>query len=630
VRAAIGFGGDVASGSISLSEGIAGRIATTGKELLLHRDEVGRLGVSPWLRGAGLNALYGVPLAVGGSVIGVAHIGTRRATDFSEPEKRLFRAMADRAAWAVSRQLSRERLLAVLESAPALIGIWRAPDFVCEFANAAFRRQYGGREVAGRRWIDLAGGPADVPLLTGVLERGTAFTLQEVPVVRDWGGDGRLEERVFRLVLQPLGEELGRPGALLSFAIDLTDEIRTRRQLEQSERDRDRLLELERDARREAEAASRLKDEFLQTVSHELRTPLNAILGWTSSARRGAVSDLDRALAIVERNARAQARLIDDILDLSRIVRGKLRLEIASTDISHSLIGAVEAVRPAAEAKGVSLELDLKPGLPIVAADADRIQQVVWNLLSNGIKFTGHGGHVRLSASAAGESIRLEVSDTGEGIAPEFLPLVFEAFRQGDASTTRLHGGLGLGLAIARQLVHAHGGTIRAASEGAGRGSTFTVELPVRQGSASAGQQDHGGPLDGAAARLGAKRVLVVDDEEDTRELVRELLEQEGARVALAASADEAIDRLKSFRPDVLVTDIGMPKTDGYALLRLVRSLPRDLGGSTPAIALTAYARAEDVRRAARAGFEVHLSKPVDPMELVTRIADLAARGPRN
>jgi signal transduction histidine kinase/DNA-binding response OmpR family regulator len=629
-RASIGMSEEVeAQFTVPVGAGFVGKIAATGRPLFVAQDEIASLVLSPWLRNRGMRALYGAPLVYEGEVIGVALIGSTTATGFSESEKHLLAAMVDRAAWVVSRQRVRERLYAVLNSAPALISVWRGPDYICEFANDAYRRQYGGREVVGKRNTELGATDELIALFDRVLERGETLSLDEHRTQVDWKGQGTLEERFFNFSLHPLRNALGQPEAILLFAVDLTSQVLARRALEQSERQRAQLLDLERVARKEAEVANRAKDEFLATVSHELRTPLNAILGWAASLRRGVVKDLDRALGIIERNARAQARIVDDVLDLSRIVSGKLRLEVVATEIFHALHGAIEAVRPAAEAKGVALEVDIAADLGTVAADADRIQQIVWNLLSNAVKFTPSGGRAELVAKKSGTEIVVRVTDTGRGIAPDFLPHVFEPFRQADASTTRSHSGLGLGLAIVKQLVVAHGGTITAESDGEARGATFTLKLPVRTARATLSLWPRRGlsaaQRDSSAIRLDHVRVLVVDDEEDSRLLVREVLAARGAVVELAASVEEALLKVGVFSPHVLVTDIGMPKTDGYALLRTLRALPAELGGTIPAIALTAYARAEDRERAEMAGFQMHIAKPVDPSELVARVADLAS-----
>jgi signal transduction histidine kinase/CheY-like chemotaxis protein len=384
-------------------------------------------------------------------------------------------------------------------------------------------------------------------------------------------------------------------------------------------------------SREQAEVASRMKDEFLATLSHELRTPMTPILGWAQILRRIASDNakVTQAAEIIERNAVVQTRIIDDLLDMSRIVSGKIRLEIRPYELREVVDGALEAVRAAAEARGIALEQAIDTSLPVVRGDPQRMQQVLWNLLSNAIKFTGNGGHVRISAQRVQSQLQVVVSDSGLGIAPEFLPHVFERFRQADSSATRSHGGLGLGLAIVKQIVELHGGTVDVASEGQGQGASFTLLLPLGQGSQSQ-REPASLPAsalagrDGAIQPLAGLRLLVVDDEADARDWIGRVLADNGAQVCVLASAAEALQRLPEFHPDVLLSDIGMPGTDGYALIRQVRALPVALGGTTPAIALTAFARAEDRDRALDAGFQLHLGKPIDELELVAAVAGIA------
>jgi signal transduction histidine kinase/ActR/RegA family two-component response regulator len=416
---------------------------------------------------------------------------------------------------------------------------------------------------------------------------------------------------------------------------ELKREIRVR---QWAEEERARLLVLEQAARRQAEDANRIKDEFLATLSHELRTPLNAILGWAQVLRSGKVDapTTERALEAVERNARAQAQLISDLLDVSRIITGKLRLELRPVDLPRILEAALDSVRPAAEAK--EIHLHIVPGQvagPFVG-DPDRLQQVFWNLLSNAIKFTPQGGsvEVRLRHTPDGSPpmAELAVIDTGMGIRPDFLPYVFDRFRQAESTTTRHHGGLGLGLSIVRHLVELHGGTVAVESEGEGKGTTFTVRLPVRLGAESArverraGGPDTGTNLVNDHELLAGLRVLVLDDEADARELLATALEQHGARVTAVSSVPEVLEALDRETFHVLLSDIGLPGEDGYSMIRKVRARGTDRGGNLPAAALTAYARTEDRVRALSSGFQMHLSKPIDPAELVATIAALAGR----
>jgi PAS domain S-box-containing protein len=391
---------------------------------------------------------------------------------------------------------------------------------------------------------------------------------------------------------------------------------------------------------RKAQEANRLKDEFLATVSHELRTPLTAILGWASMLRK---TEFDRrtaqnALETIERNARAQNQIIEDLLDVSRIVTGKLRLDVRQLEPLSFIEAAVESVRPAADAKGVRLSKVLDTGATVISGDPARLQQVVWNLLSNAIKFTPRGGRVELRFGRVESHAEIVVSDTGAGISAEFLPYVFDRFRQADSSTTRRHGGLGLGLAIVRHLIELHGGTVRAESEGEGRGSTFTVMLPLapvfrktddegRAGAASARERGAASASsDDCPEELRGLKILVVDDEEDTRDLLSMALGACGAEVMTAASAREALELAARSKPDVLISDIGMPDEDGFDLIRRVRELPAESGGGVPAVALTAYARAEDRLRVLRSGYQMHIPKPVEMAELLAVIASLVRR----
>lgn len=381
------------------------------------------------------------------------------------------------------------------------------------------------------------------------------------------------------------------------------------------------LVRREQKARVQAEAASRTKDDFLATLSHELRTPLNAILGWASILAR---TDHDRgrvshAVRVIERNARVQSQMVEELLDVSRIATGRVRLNITDVQVATVIDAALESVRPAADAKSVTLSKIIEPGARLTRADGRRLQQIIWNLLSNAVRFTPAGGHVEVAAREADPGfLRIVVTDTGGGIAPAFLPHVFERFRQGDSSTTRSHGGLGLGLAIVRDLVEMHGGSVKAESGGEGQGTSMTVRLPaavVREDRESA-------PASSKAPLLTGASVLVVDDDPDARDVLRIILEDAGAHVTTSASASETREILRELHPDLLIADIGMPEEDGYSLIVSIR---KDETGDThvPAIALTAHTRPEDVEHALASGFQLHMAKPIDSTRLVASIASL-------
>jgi signal transduction histidine kinase len=431
----------------------------------------------------------------------------------------------------------------------------------------------------------------------------------------------RAEEALQRMIAEQERLVAARTAELSRANRDLSIEIAERRRIEE---ERAQLLLRE-------QHANRLKDEFLATVSHELRTPLNAVLGWARVLRSTELkAELrGRALESIERNALAQARLIEDILEVSRIVTGKLRLKVRPLDLAQVIDAALDVVRPAAEAKDIRLEREVARRPWPSLGDPDRLQQVVWNLLSNAVKFTPRQGTVTIAVTEQDGWDVLMVSDTGRGIDHDFLPHVFAPFRQFDASTTREQGGLGLGLAIVRQLVELHGGTVRAESEGAGRGSRFIVQLPNQQElpfTATDGRhaRTEAPVASNAPPDLTGIRVMVVDDDGDARELVAASLGYYGAMVTAAASAAEGLALLPETRPDVLLSDIGMQNEDGYSFIRRVRTLPASEGGTVPAVALTAYAAAGDRVRASTAGFQLHVSKPFDPVELARIVQRLA------
>jgi len=407
----------------------------------------------------------------------------------------------------------------------------------------------------------------------------------------------------------------------------LQAEIAERRRAED---ERAALFEREQAARVAAEAMNRMKDEFLGTLSHELRTPLNAILGWTHMLEVGKRDEATilRATRVIKNNAQAQTQLVADILDVSRIISGKMQLYIGAVDMREVIEKTLETLQPAADAKGISLETEWN-GVGSLLADQDRLQQVMWNLLSNAIKFTPKGGHVHVGLELTAEDLRIVVADDGQGIDADFLPHVFDRFRQADSTMARPHGGLGLGMAIVRHLIELHGGTITVASDGIGKGATFVVTLPVRPPAAEAVPQieQRSVSRDSTAVShvsLDGISVLVVDDEPDAREVLALVLEERGAKVTAVQSAAAALRVLKRSVPDVLVSDVGMPGVDGHALIRQVRSLPESEGGQIPAVALTAYATSGDSAKAIAAGFTRHVTKPIVPSEIVEIVAMLA------
>ena len=398
-------------------------------------------------------------------------------------------------------------------------------------------------------------------------------------------------------------------------------------ELQRSEEARGQLLLRAERARAEAEAANRIKDEFLATLSHELRTPLTSLLGWSSVLREAKRDEkvLSQGLDAIDRNARVQAQLIDDLLDVSRIVSGKLNLDVRPLDICSVTRAAINVVRPAADAKGITLDYSAESGLGAISADSGRLHQIIWNLLSNAVKFTPQGGEITIRIEQEKSHAKVTVKDTGQGIDAEFLPRVFDRFRQADSSTTRSFGGLGLGLAIVRHLVELHGGTVSAESEGVGRGATFFATFPLLTDRAQS--IAYSGEIAASEIRsLDGLRVLLVDDEAEAREIISTVIGRTGAEVKTCISASEALLKLTEWRPDVILSDIAMPEEDGYSFIGKVRSLPRDKGGETPAAALSAYARDEDRTQALAAGYQMHIAKPIGASQLVTMVAKLAGR----
>ena len=431
-------------------------------------------------------------------------------------------------------------------------------------------------------------------------------------------------------------QALSLPG-LARLNAELRGEVDERRRMEDALRASEEkladLLERERDARSEAEKANRIKDEFLSTVSHELRTPLHAILGYSQLLLHNKPEGEERdGLLVIERNARSQAHIIEDLLDTSRILSGRVRLETKTVNAAEIVQAAIDTVRPAAEAKGIRIQAILDPNAGPVLGDSGRLQQVMWNLLTNALKFTPKEGKVQVALERVNSHLEVRVSDNGQGIAEDFLPQIFDRFRQAEAGTTRRHGGLGLGLSIVKHLVELHGGTVEAQSVGEGQGSTFIVRLPIqimhreRQDADGQPESEDGEEIASAGLNLAGVRVLVVDDEPDARELVRRLLSGFDAEVRMAGSADEALAMFRAEPPDMLLSDIGMPEKDGFDLMRAVRALPAEQGGKVPAAALTALARPQDRTRALLAGYQAHLAKPVGPAELIAMVATLTGR----
>ncbi|HEX8845560.1 MAG TPA: ATP-binding protein [Pyrinomonadaceae bacterium] len=510
-----------------------------------------------------------------------------------------------------------------IENAP--LGLhWVGPDGTILWANQAELDMlgYSKEEYIGRPIGEFH---ADRQMIDDILRR-----LMNKETLHSYEAQLRCKDGSIRHVLISSNVlwENGKFRHTRCFTRDITERRR-------AELERECLLVQEQMARAEAEAANRLKDEFLATVSHELRTPLTAIMGWSHMLQDGRLDEatITHGLETIERNARAQAQLVEDILDVSRVITGKLRLNIGPVDVAAVINAAIDSVQLAADSKEIQLEVTLDPSARHVSGDANRLQQIVWNLLSNAIKFTPAGGSVRVLLERAGSQVQLRVSDTGDGISPDFLPYIFDRFRQADGTITRQHGGLGLGLAIVRHLVELHGGTVHADSDGVGRGATFTINLPL------APSQKRGMSLTESAESLRSNeeaeaqaqplpsiagvRVLLVDDDQDTINMLAFALTEFKAVVQTATSAAEALEVLEWYKPDVLVSDLAMPGEDGYSLIHKVRGLEASGVNQIPAVALTAYVRVEDRMRALSAGFNMFVPKPVEPNELITVIANL-------
>jgi signal transduction histidine kinase/CheY-like chemotaxis protein len=546
------------------------------------------------------------------------------------------RAAAETAARSLAQSEARFRTL--VEQSPLSTQIL-APDGRTLQVNRAWEELWGVTLDQLRDYNMLKDEQLVAKGIMPYIERGFAGEATDIPAIlydpnetipgRTTHADPR---RWVRAVIYPVRDEQGRIREVVLVHQDITEQKRAQEELAE---------------------ANRIKDEFLATLSHELRTPLTSILGWARMLATGALDDSmkTRAAEIIERNARAQTQLIDDLLDVSRVITGKLRLDVRPVALARTVETVVDSMKPAAAARDLHVELQLDPAAGEVFGDPDRLHQIIGNLLSNAIKFTPPGGRIGVRSQLLDGHVELRVSDTGQGIAPDFLPHIFDRFRQADSSITRRHGGLGLGLAIVHHLVELHGGTVRAESAGIGHGATFIVRLPVAglpvaaggsRNEADRGKQSAGEANDQAASRnpnsaispgrepqsavLSGLRVLVVDDDADTLTLLKTMLVREGAEVAAVSSAAEALTLVPRFFPEVLVSDISMPDVDGYELLRKVRALPGDFGGQVPALALTAHARAEDRAQTLAAGYQAHVVKPVEPAQLIEQIATLAGR----
>jgi PAS domain S-box-containing protein len=534
-----------------------------------------------------------------GKVTGFAKV-TRDLTSRRAAEERERALAREQLARAISDD-ERHRLMTVLQQVPAVVNFFRGPNFVCDFVHPKTQQAAGGRDLRGRPLLEVMPECRDRPhhvRLRRVFETGEPDEERESP---GWSVvDGRRVETYASSFYLPIRDAFGAIDGVMTFELDVTDSV---------------------SARRELEAAGRAKDDFLATMSHELRSPLNAILGWASILLHKTHDEakLAHGLEVIERNAHAQERLVGDLLDMSRIVSGKLRLSMRRMDVGAVVRAAADVVRPAAESKGVMLALNLDPSVGFSVGDPDRIQQVVWNLLTNAVRYTPRGGAVEVTGERASGGISIRVTDTGAGIPREHLPYVFDRFRQVDNTATRQHGGLGLGLAIVRHLVEAHGGSVEVESAGAGRGATFSVRLPVPALDGPPSESEDAAPSAPPPSGEGALRglsILVVDDDPDSLEIVGLALSGAGARVTTAKSAHEALGSPGPF--DVIVSDVAMPGMDGYAFVRTIRS--RDTGCDVAAIALTAYARDVDAERALRAGFQEHLAKPVDARKLIDSV----------
>jgi PAS domain S-box-containing protein len=601
---------------------ICGEALRTGGRVIVPDFETcefmaGTPGLASY-RTAGIRAAQSTPLrSRAGQVLGIISTHWREPHEPNERELRLLDVLARQAADLIERKHAEKALRESEERFRTLADNMGQLAWSCnQLGNVTWYNQRW-LEYTGLTFDDMKGWGWSKVLHPDHFERVVARIKHAAETGETWEDTFRLRRsdgsyRWFLSSAVPVRDEHGNIVCWFGTNTDIED-------LKQ--------------AREAAENANRVKDEFLATVSHELRTPLNAIMGWTHLLTRGKLDEdtYARGLETIARNASAQNQLISDLLDVSRIISGQLRFESGVVDLIRVIEAATETVRHAADAKGIVLDLKLEQGAGLISGDSMRLQQIVWNLLSNAVKFTPKGGQVTVELKREYSRVVIVVSDTGEGISFEFLPHIFDRFRQAESTTKRQHNGLGLGLAIVRHLVEAHGGTISASSKGRGKGATFTVTFPLLAVHRNGSDGEHAFYLAGSTttappAILKGIRVLVIDDEQDARELLTIALTQSGAEVRTAATVRAALGILEQWKPDVLVSDIGMPDQDGYDLIRTVRALEAERGGTIPALALTGYASAEDAARARLAGYETHMAKPVAPGELIVAVASLVAK----
>jgi len=592
------------------------------------------------LREEGIESMMAVPLTIGGHGTGTLVFYYRTPHEFDEVEVQTARALGNLAAAAITsaelfeaQRRSREqaeranRQTAFLAEASAALGnsldyeetlrtvAQLAVPQIADWCAVDVVDEHGEVQRLAVSHIDSAQASSAGSAVTDVIGFGTALMRPNMIVV-----PLTAHRRTFG-ALTFVYADSGRTYSDVDFRFTHDMAYRAALAVENAR------------AYRQVQAANRAKDEFLATLSHELRTPLNAVLGWARMLRGGAVSKekMARAFEVVERNALAQLDLVEDLLDLSRVITGKFRLDVQPVDLTATINAAVEAIQPAATAKGITVKVDAGHDESLISGDEARLQQVIWNLLSNAIKFTLRGGRVTVTLRRQESQFEIEVSDTGEGIEPGVLPYVFDRFRQGDSGTTRTHQGLGLGLAIVRHIVELHGGRVDVASPGKGQGATFMISLPfvqpVRIVAVKSGREVAIPARRPYAAALFGVRALVVDDDSDTRELLAEVLRSRGVVVTAAASVEEGLAALDREVPDILLSDIAMPDRDGFDLIRRVRERPADRGGHVPAVAITAYARPEDTERSLASGYQMHVTKPVDMDELLATVASLTATG---